>query len=213
MKFSKKVLGSSVAAVVLSLSAMVPVANAEVAASASVASTYLWRGYDLGSGTPAVSGDLQYSREGFYTGVWASSGDTTAGTEFDLYGGYGAEIGMFTVDASVWNYNYPSGPDETDFAELSEFVLSVGVGSVSATIYENIAGGSGYTYGAVAASFGDFAVTLGHHNSKNGDPNATHLDLNYAYNDNLSFTLSQFIDNNPEGDDLKVVIAYSLPIE
>lgn len=213
MKISKKVLGSALTAAVLSVSAMAPVANAELAASAGVASTYLWRGYDLGSGTPAVSGDIQYDREGFYTGVWASSGDTSAGTEFDLYVGYGIELGGITVDASLWNYNYPSGPDETDFADLTEFVLSVGFGPVSATIYENVAGDNGYTYGTVSANFGAFDVTLGHHNSQAGNPNSTHLDVSYAYNDNLSFTLSQFVDNNPEGDDLKVVVAYSLPIE
>ena len=43
-----------------------PAAVAEVAASATISSSYLWRGFDLGSGTPALSADLVYSEGGFY---------------------------------------------------------------------------------------------------------------------------------------------------
>ena len=70
------------------LTATVPVgmlastsASAELSASATVASSYLWRGFELGSGTPAVSADLVYSNSGFYAGVWVSSGDTSVSDE------------------------------------------------------------------------------------------------------------------------------------
>ncbi len=222
MKTTRNLLASAVAASALSL-AMVPAANAEVevAASVGVASTYLWRGFDLGTGTPAVSGDLSASVAGVYGGVWGSSGDTAAGTEYDLYLGYGAEFGSFSVDVSVWNYIYPtatpeeSNPEdgtETDAFELSEAVVTLGFGPVSLTYMDNIAGGSGYEYYNLGVGVGAFSFAVGMHDNPTGD-DPTHADISYAYNDNLSFTVSQFISDEPLGDDAKFVVSYSMPIE
>lgn len=105
MKHMKTLLASAVAA---SSIVAAPAAMAELSASATVASSYLWRGIDLGNGTPAVSGDLTYSVAGFYVGTWVSSGDTAAGTETDFYIGWGGEFGGFSIDLSVWNYVYPT---------------------------------------------------------------------------------------------------------
>lgn len=231
MNFTKKLLASSVAASVIAAGSFASNAHAEVSASVGVASTYLWRGFDLGSGTPAVSGDLSYSNSGFYTGIWGSSGDTAAGTEYDLYAGYGMSFGendMFSIDLSIWNYNYPSGEafaedeeveerrlDETDFGDLSEVVLSIGMGPVAFTYYDNVAGSTvdanGYEYYTLSGTMGDFALTVGMHDNADGD-DPVHVNLDYAYNDNLVFTLSQFVADEPEYDDLKFVVSYSLPI-
>lgn len=223
MNVSKKQLASVVAICGLACAAVTPVAQAEVSASVGVASTYLWRGQDLGSGTPAVSGDLNYSNSGFYTGIWGSSGDTAAGTEYDLYAGYGMSFGendMFSVDLSIWNYNYPTiGPDdegepqEVDFGDLSEVVLSLGVGPVALTIYDNVAGSPGYMYYTLGGAVGDFSLTVGmHDNADSGADDPVHVDLSYAYNDNVSFTFSQFVADEDPNDDLKFVVSYSLPI-
>lgn len=232
MKHMKTLLASAVAA---STFAAAPVAMAEIGASVGVASTYLWRGYDLGSGTPAVSGDLNYSVAGFYTGIWGSSGDTAAGTEYDLYAGYGMEIGeIFSFDISVWNYNYPTGFGytddlETDFGDLSDVILTLGVGPVSFSYYQPVAGGGyDYNYYTLSAGFGAFSFTLGMHDNDDGD-DPVHLNIDYAYNDNLTFTLSQFIVDQEgaeasfdfdgddvvdytDDDDLKFVVSYSIPL-
>ena len=65
--------------------------QAEVSASVGIANMYYWRGLDLGDdgATPAVSADLNVSSGGAYAGIWTSSGDHGAGTEYDLYAGYG----------------------------------------------------------------------------------------------------------------------------
>ncbi len=224
MKTTKKLLASAVAASALSV-AMVPAVNAEVEVSGSVgiASTYLWRGYDLGSGTPAISGDLSASTAGFYTGIWGSSGDTAAGTEYDLYLGYGHEFNdTFSVDISVWNYIYPTDEaeegevdfEETDAGDLSELVLTLNAGPVSLTYMDNIAGGHGYEYYNLSAGFGDFSFALGmHDNADSDDDDPVHADVTYSYNDNLSFTFSQFVSDEPEGDDLKFVVSYSIPLK
>jgi len=205
-------------------------ANAEVAASVAVSNMYLWRGYDLGNGSAAVSGDLTYSNSGFYTGLWASSGDSSWGTEYDLFAGYGAEFSGFSVDLSLWNYMYPSAPDEVladmggiidDFGGLTDAVLSLGFAGFSVTTYDNIAGGSGNAYYTVGYSYDAFSILVGKHDIRGPETdddgfatgsNMTHVNVSYAYNDNLSFTLSQQIDGEVD-DDLKFVLNYSLPID
>jgi len=213
-------------------------ANAEgvdVSGSVGVANMYLWRGNDLGNGSGAISGDLKVSAAGAYAGVWGSSGDSSWGTEYDLYVGYGAEFGGVTVDLSVWNYMYPSiaeeacafvvsGPDVVeectpqnqiadDFGGLSDAVLSIGFAGFTAAVYDNIAGGSGYEYYTLSYSIDAFSVLVGKHDNVTGadEDQMVHVNLSYAYNDNLSFTFSQQVDQEID-DDLKFVVAYSLPI-
>lgn len=218
MKFSKTLLAGSVAAV-MAVGSIAPAANAELSASAGVASTYLWRGVDLGSGTPAVSGDLTYSAGGFYTGIWGSSGDTSAGTEYDLYAGYGGEAGSFSYDISIWNYLYPNGGSQEDtVGDLTEVILTLGFAGVSFSWYENVAnegGDESYRYYTLGYGFDKYSVTLGHHDTEDTALSMTHLDVGYAYNDNLSFTFSQVIKDQDDSfdDDLKFVVSYSLPIE
>ncbi len=206
------------AAVVASTVATPAVAEIEVAASAAVANMYLWRGQDLSNGSPAVSGDITASLGGAYAGVWASSGDDTAGQEYDVYAGYGLELAGLTVDASVWTYVYPGDEELGEAGNLSEAVLSVGYGPFSVSYLDNIAGGSGYSYITVGAEMGKFSATVGMTDSDDVEDVSTdyvHLDISYAYNDNLSFTVSQVIDEDTDGtveDDLHFVLSYSLPI-
>lgn len=227
MKSMKTLLAASIAAAAISAPAMAEEESGiAVDASVAIASTYLWRGQDLGSGTPAVSGDLMVSTAGFYTGVWASSGDTSGGTEYDLFVGYGTEVGGVSIDVSLWNYVYPTGAgytgdaDGTDVGELTELVVGVGYGAASFTAYTNVAGNSNYAYYTLGYDIGKFGFLLGMYDSAaeaaidsgNGYDKPTHLDISYAYNDNLSFTVSQFISDEPSGDDAKVVVSYSIPL-
>ena len=226
-KQSKMLRLSALSLAVAGAMAVAPVAaNAEVSASVGVANMYLWRGYDLGNGDAQVSGDLSYSNSGFYTGVWAASGDSAAGQEYDLYVGYGAEFGGVSVDLSVWNYMYPSSSPEEDnilddFGGLSEAVLSIGFAGFAVTAYDNIAGGSGYEYYTISYSYDAFSILVGKHDNVGGpdefgfyEPaeDVTHVDLSYAYNDNLTFAVSQQVDNEDD-DDPKVLVSYSLPID
>jgi len=192
-------------------------ANAEVSASVGVANMYLWRGVDLGNGSAAVSGDLSYSSSGFYTGIWASSGDSAAGQEYDLYAGYGAEFGGVSVDLCVWTYTYPQDSGNNDPGELSDAVLSVGFAGLSAAVYDNIAGSSGDAYYTLSYGYEAFSILVGKNdlrgnNDDDSDNDMTHVDLSYAYNDNLSFTLSQQVDQEQDNGKPKWVVSYSLPL-
>jgi len=213
MNTMKSLLATAIAASALSVPAM---ADVEVAASVGIASAYLWRGQDLGNGSPAVSGDIVASSGGAYGGIWGSSGDDSLGNEYDLFAGYGTELGDVSVDISVWNYLYPdSGESQGTFGDLSEVILSVGFGPVAVTYYDNVAGATGYSYLTVGAEFGAFSATYGTTSNDDSDDDYAHLDLGYSYNDNLSFTLSQVVDqddNQGVDDDLNFVVSYSIPL-
>lgn len=230
MKHSK-ILTSTVAAAALAASmSFAPVASADVSvsASAAVANMYLWRGYDLSQGSAAVSGDLGFSAGiepvSFHADVWGSSGDDSWGTEYDVILGVGGAAGIFSYDLSVVSYVYPNtGPvgADTDIGEFMEAVYTLGLGPVSLSYYDNIqsepntngAGLDEYAYYTISASFGSFSVLAGKHDNEFGD-DPTHLDVSYAYNDNLSFTISKFIQDADLIDrDAHFVVSYSIPIE
>jgi len=221
MKNSTKVLTSSIAVAVLSLT-LTPAAYAEVSASVGIANKYLWRGLDLGNGSAAVSGDLKYTAtNGLYTGIWGSSGDSTNGSEYDLYAGWGGKLGAVNLDASIWSYNYPSS--DIDPGELTDLVLSAGVGSFTGTLYEAIQGDddNDYRYVTLGYDLGKINATVGIHDFAETDGNPAHLQLGYNYNDNVSFAVSQFLsdDDSDAGstigadNDAQFLVSYSVDIK
>ena len=212
MNTFKKTLLATAAVSTMAIAA--PAAVAEIAASATISSSYLWRGQDLGAnneddsskGIPALSADLVYSEGGFYGGLWLSSGDAAAGTEYDYFAGYGGSVGSISYDIGLATYAYPT--TDTKPGDLSELIISLGAGPVSVTLYDNIAGDSGYTYTTIGYEAGDFAFTYGEHKDS-----MSHFDISYAVNDSISFTMSSVVDDaDGEFDaDTTFVASYSLP--
>lgn len=192
-------------------------ADGKLSASATVSNAYLWRGIDLGKGAAAVSGDLIYSMAGAYGGVWMSSGDSGLGQEYDLFAGYNTKMGEVTLDLSLWNYNYSDLDERNDTTgELSEVVLSVSAYGANISILDNVAGAPGYYYYTFGYGMNDVSAKLGFHSFDNDNDNMTHLDVSYAYNDNLSFTVSKVVDEEVEGtydNDPIFQVSYKLPIK
>ncbi|HCG80509.1 MAG TPA: histidine kinase [Oceanospirillales bacterium] len=215
-------------------------AEVDVSASAAVASMYLWRGLDLGNGSPAVSGDITLSTGGAYAGMWTSSGDSAAGNEYDLYVGYGGEMEGFSYDVSVLTYVYPSAnnftyvdpsdEDENGVADvlesdqdtsgntfdLSELIVSLGYEGASFSYYYPVSSNpDDYSYLTLGYGMDAYSATVGVSNSDADSDKYVHLDLSYAYTDNLSFTASKVVDAELDEteDDLKFVVSYSLPID
>ena len=239
--FRSSMLGVAAAGCMIAMPAAAE--DIEVAASAAVSNLYLFRGADLGNGSAVVSGDLIASMMGFYGGVWASSGDSSAGSEYDLFVGYNAEFDGVSVDVGLVNYMYPKDSANDTFGAFSEFYLSVGFMGFGFDYSDNIAGDPGFAYYALSYNVDKFTVLMGmvdideldssvalSNNSSSSvyggsqKVDYTHLDLTYAYNDNLSFTVSKVItqdeievgavtyEKNQE-DDLLFVVSYSLPID
>ena len=216
----KKILAGTLAASAFSAGniATTAYAEGEVAASAAASNMYLWRGIDLGDGAAAVSGDLVYSVSGAYAGVWVSSGDTALGQEYDLFAGYAMDItDDVSVDVSLWNYNYSDlGARDDTTGELTEIVLSLSAYGANISILDNVAGGSGYIYYTLGYGAGDFSATFGSHSFDDDSDNMSHLNISYAYNDNLSFSVSKVVDEEVEGtydDDAMFQVSYSFPIK
>lgn len=179
-------------------------AQAEVSGGAAIASSYLWRGFDLSAGSAVVSGSLDYSSEvGIYAGIWGSSGDDTYGTEYDLYVGYAGEAGDFSYDIGYVDYNYPSCPGGPENCDFEEYYASVGFGAFGVTAYD----GDGYTYVAAGYDFADFNLTYGQWST-----DGSHLDLTYSMGD-LAFTFSQAFDDAVYSEEAQFVVSYSIPMD
>jgi hypothetical protein len=108
-----------------------------------------------------------------------------------------------------------------------EAIISLGYGPVSFVYHDNIAGETGgyafnedYSYAAIGVTFGAFSAKIGQHfedadvvsESVTGD--ATHLDLSYAYNDNLAFTISAILNSEDGFAEKEPLfnVSYSLPL-
>lgn len=82
-------------------------------------SEHIFRGFDSGlGGAIAWSSFTLQTEPGFDLGIWYGSGFRTAYEEFDLFGGYTARIGDFSVRIGATWYHFPSeevADDSTDF--------------------------------------------------------------------------------------------------
>ncbi|EKF75745.1 hypothetical protein A11A3_02712 [Alcanivorax hongdengensis A-11-3] len=217
----KVLLASAVAASMVAPS----MAAAEVSGSLGISNMYFWRGQDISGGTANVSGSLDYSHSsGLYAGVWGSSaGNGTngndapaAGTETDLYVGFGNEYKGLSYDLSYVYYAYPNQQD-TDFSEV---IGSVGFAGVTATGYFGVDNGStenSSNYYTLGYSYDKYSILAGTWDMEADDTNYTHVDLSYALTDQLSFTVSQITAADKfagvdDSDDPLFVVSYSFDI-
>ena len=164
-------------------------------ASASIATSYLWRGTELGNGDAALAVDLSGSTGAISYGLWVSSGDSSS-TEYDIYASYGGSVGEIGYSVGYASYNYPS--TGTAFDDNAEYIYGLSYGPASVTVYDEKGGDYeytvvGYEAGAYSFAYGDNETT-------------THFDVSYAVNDSLTLTVSE-----PEDADTIVVASYALP--
>lgn len=101
-----------------------PASPVTVSGSVGLVSDYRFRGVSQSDKAMAVQGGITATHEsGAYVGTWASNlaGWGTfggAGIELDLFAGYAIPLNeTTTLDVGLTWYMYPSGADETDFAE------------------------------------------------------------------------------------------------
>ncbi|HEY8938711.1 MAG TPA: TorF family putative porin, partial [Cellvibrio sp.] len=173
----------------------------------------------------ALIADVALKSNGFYTGLWASSGDAGLGTEYDFYAGYGFSAGPVSLDFNYTTYMYPSVPsgDNLGFDDVSDVAVTVGLkpsDDVSLTLMHRVGVGDiladdDYTYTTFTAAFGKFSALVGTHSDDSGAYDGlTHLDLSYAYTSNLTFTLGKVVDQGEAewNDELKFIVKLSLPL-
>jgi len=174
-------------------------------ASASLATSYLWRGTELGNGDAALAVDLSGSTGAISYGLWVSSGDSTmtadgtdaeGSTEYDIYASYGGSVGEIGYSVGYASYNYPSLG--TGFDDAAEYIYGLSYGPASVTVFDGK--GTDYEYTVVGYEAGAFSFAYG------DDETTTHFDVSYAVNDSLTLTVSE-----PEDADTIVVASYALP--
>ena len=164
-------------------------------ASASLATSYLWRGTELGGGDAALAVDLSGSTGAISYGLWVSSGDSSS-TEYDLYASYGGSVGEIGYSVGYASYNYPS--TGIGFDDSAEYIYGLSYGPASVTVFDGK--DSDYEYTVVGYEAGAFSFAYG------DDESTTHFDVSYAVNDSLTLTVSE-----PEDADTIVVASYALP--
>lgn len=214
MSMRKNTLATQVAAAALTASAIAFSAPAlsddqsadrlvNLTAGVDVSNIYLFRGADLGGdagGLGLISGWLEADAGGAYVGVWAASGDGSAGTEYDLYAGYGFNItDDIALDLNVTNFIYPESDktqDQDGFADFTEVGAGLTAYGAEFIYYNNVAGSPGYQYYSASYGVGPVSVLVGE-NDDDGDK-TSHLDLTFQFNDELSFTASQVLDSDDD---------------
>ncbi|MGB1382369.1 MAG: hypothetical protein ACPH7H_00590 [Porticoccaceae bacterium] len=176
-------------------------------ASASLATSYLWRGLELGNGDAALAVDLSGSTGAVSYGLWVSSGDSTTSTdetdvegstEYDIYVSYGGSVGEVGYSIGYASYNYPS--IGVGFDDAAEYIYGLSYGPASITRFDEKGGDGEYT--VVGYEAGAFSFAYGDHDADDRQ----HFDVSYAVNDSLSVTVSKMDDA-----DATVVATYSLP--
>jgi hypothetical protein len=165
-------------------------------ASASVATSYLWRGAEQGTGDAALAVDLSDSAMGVTYGVWISSGAGT--TEHDYYASYAGSVGEIGYELGLVDYNYQNAADDAE-----ETYVSLSYGPLSVSQFENSGDTSDYT--VVSYEAGAYTVAYGESTGTDG-ANTNHTDVSYSVNDSLSLTVS-----DADNSDVVFVATYSLP--
>lgn len=198
MNFKKKLTPLMIAgAMAASAFAAIPMAaQAETSASIAFSNMYLWRGQNLSPNGSVISGSFDYANQGFYAGMWTTSED--AGSETDLYLGYGGEFKDISYDVSYWKYLYPEERDggglqlDSGDTDAAEYVVSLGYGPVTFTTYLNAdSDNDDNTYSTISADYEKFSFTYGMWDLENAGDEYTHITVGYAATDDLSFSVSK----------------------
>lgn len=174
-------------------------ANAEVSASVSLTTDYVFRGLSQTDNGPAVQGSFDWSNDMVYAGAWASSLDFgfKAPMELDLYAGITPTTGPVSWDLSVVGYFYPNGDDAAAGGEL-DYWEGIAKGSFSLTEQLSL-------NGTVAYSPEYFGET--------GDGLYAGIGAEFALNDQISFSGeygNQDVDTLGDYDTFNVGASYAV---
>jgi uncharacterized protein (TIGR02001 family) len=113
------------------------------------------------SDAPAIQGGFDYSAEsGFYAGIWGSNVNFNngAGSELDLYFGYGTEVAGIGVDVGYISYEYIDSDPDATFEEIylgfskGDLGLSFAFGQDGAPDYTEIS----YSFNGIDFAYGEY---------------------------------------------------------
>jgi uncharacterized protein (TIGR02001 family) len=155
-------LGASI----MAATALNAVQAVEITANGGAVTQYIFRGVPQSDGKAAAQGGLDLAQSGFYLGTWISQVDTSGrtpigdvpatGLEYDLYGGYGIDIGDFSLGIGATGYFYTDDFDETyleaNFSAGWKFItIDYAIGE-----YDSSPQNSDYTFGSITLDYAGF---------------------------------------------------------
>ncbi len=86
-------------------------ALAQTSGNVTFATDYVFRGVSQTAGQPTVQGTLEWTKNGFYAGIFAANVSSKSyndgSIEVDLYGGWRGSAGRANLDLGVINFRYP----------------------------------------------------------------------------------------------------------
>lgn len=205
------------AALAVALAASVPthadeVINGETFTSASVSSTYLFRGLDLGGVSVAGNAGWIHST-GLYVGAGVITGDLVNGTKQDYVVGVNRDVSDYNFDLSFARYTYPSWDDSNGVNPVySEAQLTISRDFASFGMVDNRDNESRYY--SLDLKGEKIGVVAGIQTNEN---EYKHVQLDYMPTENLTFSVSRAFDNDKDDNfevekDVRLVATYSLPL-
>ena len=156
---------------ILAATAFNTVQAVEITANGGAVTDYIFRGVPQTDGKAAAQCGLDLEASGFYLGTWISQVDSGArtvagdvpasGLEYDLYGGYGIDLGNFSLGIGATGYFYTDDFDETyveaNFSAGWKFIsVDYAIGE-----YDSSPQKSDYTFGSVTLDYNGFYGTWG----------------------------------------------------
>ncbi len=177
-------------------------------ASATVASMYLFRGYDMSMEDPVLQGDFIVSHDsGFWVGAWGSMYDfgIEDGVEIDFIGGFDYAISDdVSVGVGFTEYTYTG-----DTGSNTEFYLSLSYNNFSFAYYDDT--DLDTTYISVDAEFkvaGDLSLTV--HAADYETSNDLSAGLSYSFDKHISaFGNYIYVDMDNVGDDNYLIVGFT----
>jgi len=146
---------AGLAAALLTLSG---IAQAEWSTNLGYASEYHYRG--IFQDESSASGGIDYESNGFHVGTWVA--DVGIGLEYDVYFGYGTEVGGVDLSVGYTGYFYSDDDFDNTYQEIN---LGAGYGIFSVEValgeYDDPAGTADYTYYALTAEKNGFYGKVG----------------------------------------------------
>ena len=114
----------SAAAIAAGSLGVTAVANADVSYNVGYVSEYYYRGFFQSESS--ASAGIDYEAGGFSVGAWTA--DVGDGLEYDIYGGFGTDIGAVSVSVGFTGYYYTEDSFDETYEEIN---LGMGFGPVS----------------------------------------------------------------------------------
>jgi|GEM_PF-4111996 len=184
-------------------------ARGEVSGSFILATTNLARGVDSGKKTGmAASASFVGESHGAYVGAQVDSANDTRTTMFSLSAGYDGSIGDVSYGLSLWAPEYRSLVEDETKTALGDSVEAgtyVGYGPLKVTYYSYLSDFGDDWYVDLRASLG--AIVIAYGQKENG---FSHIDFTCSFNERVTITLSQVIDDvgSNGDDDINVAASY-----